>query len=218
MKRNLFLQVIIGCLAIFLAKVCRAEFLSTQEALFFAESKGKELITMFQEPDVEKRFEELDKLFLTYIDVDYISSFVAGRYWRKMTPEQKQKYKDLFVRYGLAFYKMLPFDAVQNVEYEIKGAEIDGNFTTVAANVKIGTGKNVDEKQDITLIFRLHKVNGAVKAVDVKVAESSLLLSYRSKFSEMIAQSDGEIDWFLEDFEDLVKSLERNLPQKAALN
>ena len=207
MKSNLFLKVITGCLLLF-ATICRAESLPAEEAMDFARVQGQELLTAFQENDLEERFDKLDKLFLGYVDVDYISRFVAGRYWRNMDEAQKNKYQELFTRYGLAYYKTLPLDYAKNVKYEIKSAEAEGDFVNVVTNVKVNLSQ---EAQIITLIFRLHKVNGVVKAVDVKIAESSMLLAYRSKFQEMIAQSDGEIEWFLEDFEDLVHSLEKNL-------
>ena len=207
MKSNLFLQFITGCLLLF-ATVCRAESLTTDEALDFARVQGQELLMSFQEPDLKERFDKLDKLFLGYVDVDYISRFVAGRHWRNMDEGQKKKYKELFSRYGLAYYKTLPLDYAKNVKYQIKGAEADGDFVNVITNVEVSLGQ---DPQVITLSFRLHKVGGVVKAVDVKIAESSMLLVYRSKFQEMIAQSDNELEWFLEDFEDLVQSLEKNL-------
>ena len=209
MKSNLFLQVITGCILLFVS-VCRAENLTTEEALNFARVQGQELLMSFQEPDLEVRYDKLDKLFLDYVDVDYISRFVAGRHWRNMDETQKKKYQELFTRYGLAYYKTLPLDYAKNVKYEIKSAEADGDFVNVVTNVEVNLGQ---ETQVITLIFRLHKVGGVVKAVDVKITESSLLLAYRSKFQEMVAQSDGEIEWFLEDFEDLVRSLEKNLDE-----
>ena len=207
MKSNLFLQFITGCLLLF-ATVCRAESLTTDEALDFARVQGQELLMSFQDPDLKERFDKLDKLFLDYVDVDYISRFVAGRHWRNMDEGQKKKYKELFLRYGLAYYKTLPLDYAKSVKYQIKGAEADGDFVNVITNVEVSLGQ---DPQVITLSFRLHKVGGVVKAVDVKIAESSMLLAYRSKFQEMIAQSDNELEWFLEDFEDLVQSLEKNL-------
>ena len=209
MKRNLFLQLITGGLLL-LSSICHAENLTTAEALDFAKAQGQALLTTFQEPNLTLRFEKLDQLFLAYVDVNYISRFVAGRYWRQMNKDEQHKYQDLFLRYGLAYYKTLPLDYAKNVDYQIKGAEADGDFVNVATNVKVHLG---EEDQVITLIFRLHKVEGVVKAVDVKIAESSLLLSYRSKFQEMIAKNDGEIEWFLEDFEDMVHSLELHLVQ-----
>lgn len=212
MKSNKILQVITALFLIFAANANSAEILSKDEALNFAATKGEELLMAFQEPDLNLRFQKLDELFVTYIDVDYVSRFVMGKYWRQMSEEQKQAYQKLFLRYGLAYYKTLPLDYAQNVEYEIKNAEIDGNFTNVITNVKVNLG---EEKQVITLVFRLHKVDGKIKAVDVKVAESSLLLAYRGKFYEMIAQDDGEIDWFLEDLGDITASMELNLREKA---
>lgn len=208
MKSNLFLQVIIAALCLLGATVCRAEILSNKEALDFAATKGKELLMTFQEPDLNKRYKELDAMFVEYIDIDYVSKFVVGKYWRRMTQEQREDYQNAFVRYGLSFYKTLPLDYAKNLTYEIKGAEQDGNFVNVATNVSVLLGQ---DRQNITLIFRLHKTAGKIKAVDVKVAESSLLLSYRSKFYEMIARNDGEMDWFLEELTDLASSMEQSL-------
>lgn len=213
MKSNFFLQVIIVCLLLTCGSVCRAGFDKAQ-ALEFASTKGAELLTAFQEPDLNKRYQRLDELFLAYVDTDYISRFVVGKYWRQMTPVQKKRYQELFVRYGLAYYKTLPLDYVQKVSYEIKGAEPDGAFMTVSAVVHVSMREN---PQDVALVFRLHETQGGqIKAVDVKVAESSLLLAYRSKFYEMMAQEDGEIDWFLEDLEDLTSSFEHSLDKNVS--
>lgn len=208
MKSNLFLQVIIAALILLVSGVCQADNLSDKEALDFASTKGKELLMSFQEPDLDKRYKELDAMFVEYIDIDYISKFVVGKYWRQMTQKQQEEYREIFVRYGLSFYKTLPLDYAKDLTYEIMGAEQDGNFVNVATNVSVQLGQ---DRQNITLIFRLHKVSGKIKAVDVKIAESSLLLSYRSKFYEMIAHNDGEMDWFLEELLDLTVSMEQSL-------
>ncbi len=213
MKSNIFLQVIISCLVWLAIIPARAETLSTTEAIDFASTKGEELLMTFQEPDLTKRYQKLDEMFLTYIDIDYVSRFVVGKYWPQMSDEQKQRYRDIFIKYGLSYYKTLPLDYAKNLTYEIKGAEEDNKFVNVATNVHVTLSEQ--EGQDVTLIFRLHKVGGMVKAVDVKVAESSLLLAYRSKFYEMIAQSDGEIEWFLEDLGDLAASMEKSLKEEA---
>lgn len=210
MKSNIFLRFITVCAVFFAVNICLAAVLSTGEALAFAETKGKELILVFQEPDLQKRYDVLDEMIKKYVDMDYIAKFVLGKYWRQMTTEQKERYRRIFERYGLAFYKTLPLEYAKNMVYEIKGAQAEGNFVSVVANVKIYIG---DELQTITLTFRIHRPKNEIKIVDVKVAESSLLLSYRGKFYEMIAQSDEELDWFLDDFDDLTASLEYNLNQ-----
>lgn len=214
MKSNKFLHFITGCIILLMVSNVYAAPVAKNDAILFAETKGKELLEIFQENDLEKRYRILDEMILEYLDIKYISKFLVGKYWRMMTPEQKEMYEKLFVRYGLAFYKTLPLEYANNIVYSIEGANIEGEYTNVLANVEFGLGEQV---QKITVSFRLHRVSGKIKIVDVKVAESSLLLSYRSKFYEMIVQNDNEIDWFLEELSDITLSMEENLKQKVLL-
>ena len=214
MKSNKILQVIIGLMLIFGTGSVRAQELSEAEALQFASTKGEELLMSFQEPDLAKRYQKLDELFLNYIDVDYVSRFVVGKYWRQMTDEQRVRYRKIFVKYGLIYYKTLTLDYAKKLTYIFLGAEKDWQLVNVSTIVQVDLGEQ--EKQNVVLIFRLHKTGNIIKAVDVKVAESSLLLAYRSKFYEMIAQSDNEIEWFLEDLGDLAESMARSLDEQAA--
>lgn len=211
MKSNIFLHFITCCI-VFLALIsgAKAEPVAESEAMIFAETKGKELIEVFQKENLAERYQILDKMILEYIDVEYISKFLIGKYWKKMNAAQRDVYKDVFVRYGLAFYKTLPLEYAKNIVYQISSAKIEGLYTNVLANIEFGVG---GESQKITVSFRLHKVDDKIKIVDVKVAESSLLLSYRSKFYEMIAQNDDEIEWFLEDLTDITNAMEHNLEQ-----
>lgn len=210
MKSNIFLHFITGCFMFLAIGNLQAKPLSSAEAINFADTKGKELIQTFQEENLKKRYQLLDEMIIKYIDIEHISRFVIGKYWRMMTNEQKQLYKEIFTRYGLALYKTLPLEYAKNIVYEIMSATSDNNYTNVLANIKFSMGK---EPMEVSVSFRLHKVDDRIKIVDVKVAESSLLLSYRGKFYEMIAQNDEEIDWFLEDLNDKTVSMERNLHQ-----
>lgn len=208
MKSNIFLQFITGCLMFLFVGNLQAKPVSDADAMNFAETKGRELINVFQEKNLKKRYQILDEMILEYIDIKHISKFVIGKYWRTMTSEQKQKYEEIFVRYGLALYKTLPLEYAKNMDYKITSANLDGEYTNVFATVKFFLGK---EPQNVGVSFRLHEVDGKIKIVDVKVAESSLLLSYRGKFYQMLAEVDGEIDWFLEDLTDKALTIEKNL-------
>ena len=212
MKSNIFLHFITGCFMFLAIGEVQSKPLSSDEAIAFADTKGKELIQTFQEENLQKRYKLLDKMIMEYIDIEHISRFVIGKYWRTMTPEQKELYKEIFTRYGLALYKTLPLEYAKNIVYKIMSATSDNDYTNVLANIKFALAQ---EPMEVSVSFRLHKVNGKIKIVDVKVAESSLLLSYRGKFYEMIAQDDGEIDWFLEDLNDKTVTMEKNLNQNA---
>ena len=208
MKSNLFLQVIIAILMLCDFSVVRAETLNTDKALEWAEDKGRLLLNTFQEQDTELRNRKLDDLFAEYVDVPYVAKFVVGRYWKEMDEPQRQEYLDIFKRYVKAVYKTFPLGFLSRISYEVTGAVPDKNFVVVNALIRINAEENAPI-QEFLVAFRLRKNNGKIKLVDVKVAESSLLLSYRGKFYEMISSLDGEISWFLEDLTAMSISAEK---------
>lgn len=208
MKSNIFLRVITCLLVCGYITTAAALPVDEQKARDFAYNQGQELLNAFKEKDLSVRYAAIDQLVKQYVDIDYIAKFVIGKYWRVMTPEQQKQYRDIFERYGLAYYKTLPLDFAADIKYEILSVESDKNFTSVSANVLYNVN---GQPQKITLVFRLHQTAQGIKAVDVKVVESSLLLTYRSKFYKMIADVDEELDWFLEDFEDITRTLENSL-------
>ncbi len=217
MKSNYFLRLIIGCFMLLGAGSASAAPISGAEAKSWADEKGQMLLESFSEPDMAKRYEKLDELFLNYVDLEYIGKFVMGKYWRQMTPEQQTFYQELFRRYALAIYKGFPlnFDA-SKIKYELGGARPGPSYTDVTANILFETSlkKGQSEIERILIEFRLHRVNGEIRLIDLKLAESSLILSYRSRFAEMIMKNDGDIGWFLEDLEMITASAEQTNEEK----
>ena len=64
------------------------------------------------------------------------------------------------------------------------------------------------------ITFYLNKTQGKLRIIDLKLGESSLILSYRSRFYEMIMQSDEDMGWFIEDLEMITQSTENQNLQK----
>ena len=62
MKSNIFLHFITGCVMFLLIGNLHAKPISNEEAVCFAETKGKELLDVFQEDDLKKRYEKLNKM------------------------------------------------------------------------------------------------------------------------------------------------------------
>lgn len=209
MKSNFFLRVIIVLLAVWTAVPAQAAAVSPAQAREWAEKNGRLLLETFREPDLRTRYRKLDDLFLRFVDLDYVSQFVMGRHWRRMTPQQRQTYLGVFKRYALASYKSFPLDFVDGLTYTVGNAFEENGFTVVSATVSVMLDAETG-RQDFLLQFRLHENNGQIQLVDIKFAESSLILSFRSKFNAQIAELDGEIDWFLEDFELSVAALEQS--------
>ena len=131
-----------------------------------------------------------------------------------MTPEQQQHYQELFTRYALNTYKTFPlaFDE-DDLNFDIADVKTENEYTLVQTNIKY---RGSDGQMTTFLVeFRLHKKDDQIMLTDLKVAESSLILSYRSRFYQMVADADEEMEWFLEDFELLAESSETVSQQEA---
>lgn len=214
MKSNHFLQLIIFLAALWMSSPLQAAPIETTEARNWAEEKGKLLLTTFKEPDIALRYQQLDKLLLDYIDLDYISRFTMGKYWRSMSNTQQQRFRAVFQRYALALYKTFPLDFANKLNYEVTGVTQDKEFSDIAARVSFSLGAK-QEPQTVGLQFRLHNTPRGIQLVDIKMEQSSLILAYRTRFYEMIAANEGDIEWFIEDLEDLAASAEANNQMKA---
>jgi len=206
MKNNSFLQGIIFLAMLILAFPALAA-IEPAEAEAFAEAQGRELLDILAENNRAKKYRQLDELFLKHVDLDYIARFVVGRYWRQMDSAQQEHYRKLFKRYAVSLYKSYPLKFDGKIDFTITGSRAEENYTIVFAAISY-EGNTPEENKNILAEFRMHEADGQILLTDVKLAESSMLLSYRSRFQQMIKEADEEMEWFLEDFAALVESAE----------
>ncbi len=219
MKSKQFLQLIIGCFFLLCESLALAKAPDAQEAKLWAEDKGNLLLQTFQEKDLAKKYQKLDTLFLEYVDLDYIAKFVIGKYWRAMDVLQQEEYQQLFKRYALAVYKGFPLSFQYPISFEIINAIQNKNNTDVFAFIDLG--KNFvkeGQEQKIMVVFKIIKKQDVLKIIDIKLAESSLILSYRNKFYQMVGEAEEDMTWFLEDFALIIQSAEKKNEQNLLKN
>ena len=217
MKSNLFLRVIIFLFCLTASFPLRAEMLSETEAKQWTQEKGRQLLESFGEKDIMKKYASLDEMMTSYIDLGYVAKFVMGRYWRQMSQEQQNMYQNLFKRYALSIYKGFPLDFnTDKINFEIVKVAPDLQKTLVKTKIflKPETTDETLPVNDIFVDFYLRKKDNQIKIIDLKLGESSLILSYRSRFYEMIAQNDDDVEWFLEDLSSITEAAERTVQEK----
>lgn len=213
MKIKYFLQLIILFLCVFCFNTAKCADIPEEEAKVWVQNKGEQILKILADKNLEQKYKQLDEILYQDVDLDYAARFVVGHYWRKMTDEQKQKYVPLFKRYTVALYKALPLDvSPDNLNYEITKIQPNKNFLDVICSVSLNGPSKAEKTEDngkIDVTFSLIKENGKIKVRDLRIAQSSLLISYRERFYKMIHQdSDDEIDWFLEDLESITQDKE----------
>lgn len=215
MKSKQFLQLIIVCFSL-MSFSAHAAAPQPQQAISWSEDKGNLLLATFQEKDLAQKYKNLDELFIKYVDLDYIGKFVIGKHWREMDKTQQQEYLSLFKRYALAVYKSFPLTFQYPITFSINNAEASSTYTEVFATIDLGGNfqDKENQPQKVNVIFRLVENQDGIKIIDLTLAESSLILSYRNRFYQMVAEADGDMSWFLEDFATIVNSTEKTNQQK----
>lgn len=222
MKIKYCLQVIAFFSCLLFAGSISAGTVPQQEADKWALGKGKEILDILTQSDIAEKYQALDSILYNDVDLEHAAKFVMGRYWKTMTDEQKEKYVPLFKRYISSLYKSYPLDIPKGtIDFSVGKILVDKNSTDIHCliklqNLKSGkTVKNIEEKGGIPTIFTIVKNNNRILVRDLKIGESSLLISFREKFKKMIHQdNDDEIDWFLEDLEYITQDNEKEIQQK----
>lgn len=211
MKSKLFFQVIAIVSLIFLFRSpVYADDLSAKEAETYIHETGYKLIEALGNKDLEQKYEALDKLFYEDVDIDYLAKFVMGKYWRQMSEAQKTQYLSLFPRYVISVYKSYPLDfGTEGLSFEVGKARATGQFMDVPCLILLPENMRSDVLQNIGVEFKLIKRENRILIVDLKIGESSLLVSYRNRFYVMIAEAGEDMAWFLEDFAMLTESSEK---------
>ena len=206
------ITVVVLLLTAFLTLFSSYRAISAQDdslkARQWAEQKGEAILQILADKDLSRKYAELDKILYEDIDLDHAARFVVGRYWRNMSNEQKEKYVPLFKRYTASVYKSFPLDIPENsIGYEISDIKPNKNFYDVFCLINLNKQSTQGEQTEspkIRVVFSLIEQNGKILLRDLKIGESSLLIAYRERFYKMIHQdNDDEIDWFLEDLENI---------------
>ena len=208
MKSKIFLQLIIYCFSVLWSFSVAAMSPQEQKIKDWAQSRGNELLAALKENDLQKKYKMLDDLYGQYVDSDYIAQFVMGKYWRKMSSEEQNKFQMLFHRYALALYKTYPLDFGNSISFNITNVRDENGRISVNAQIHQQNMSQEDAFQDIMVEFNIKRDGNNLRLTDIKIAESSLSIAYRNKFYQMMIEDDEEISWFLEDFEVLVRSIE----------
>ncbi len=215
MKSNIFLQLITAVfMFVSIIHLAAATPVPENEAVDWANTTGHKLIEALGNTDLEQKYAALDRMFEEDVDTQYLARFVIGKYWRTMDESQKEFYLQLFLRYILSLYKNYPLNfSTDNLDFTITSARINGDYTDVFCYVKLPEELSSEVFDSIGLEFKVTKNQEKIKIIDLKIGESSLLLTYRSRFYAMLKDVDEDISWFLEDLETLTVSNERNVAE-----
>lgn len=175
---------------VLLAGAPRAQATGAEDPAGFVQDFSAKAVAVLgdQALSPERKAQEVRRLLTEGFDVPRIARFVLGRYWAKITPEQRAEYERLFEDYILVTY-WRKLDSYSDEKIEVKNVRRkDERIATVSTRMVRSEG------EPILLDWRLLRVDGKWRIVDFLVEGMSMALSQRSEFAAVVRANGGRID------------------------
>lgn len=172
--------------------VAQAQTPSAAAAKAFISENGNRLVAIINSNDsYSQKSTALRQLVSQIVDVDQVADYVLGRYNEIATPEQKQRFNELF-------RELLSY----NITYQIrayKGVQFTVNDTAPMGNeIVVNTTIAAPGKAPATVGWVVKETpQNQMKIIDVIAAGTSLRITTRNDYAGVIADNGGQVSALL---------------------
>ena len=140
----------------------------------------------------------------TYFDVDGITRFSAGRYWRAASDEQR-------VHYTKQFRNVLVNTASRQFE-QIKGLTFIPTISKVRGDKLILVGGIIQDDtgalSDVEIFWRVSAIAGQpMRVIDVQIENISMLKTQRDENEAIIRRGGGSFDALLQSLDERLAAM-----------
>lgn len=167
----------------------------------FIEQLASKAIKVLSSPDGS--LEEREDKFRTLLRNDFamkdIGRFVVGTYWRRMNPEQRGEYLKLFSEWVLKTYS-IRLGGYTGEQFKVLNTTPAGQH-----DVLVKTRIDKSAGNGFNASWRVRKIDGGYKIIDIYVEGVSMAITQRSEF-ESILQRQG-VDGLISMLKDKVKNM-----------
>jgi len=127
----------------------------------------------------------VNRVLVPYVDLDRMSMMVVGRqYWTSATPAQKTEFINQFTRLVISTYAaaLASYDDDKVQFFPLRGDYASSNILTVRSVIIRRSG------QRIRVDYNVVRSGNSWKVYDFSIENISMVQSYRSQFSDVLAQ------------------------------
>lgn len=182
-KRFLATSALLAAAALFLTAASTRADDGETPARSVVETTSEQVLAVLREKGVpvDQRLEELQQIAYRRFDFPTIGRLVLARGWNQLTPEQQKTFLDEFKRHlSLDYGRRIDSYTNQTVTIVSDRAEPNGDAT-------VKTQVNGSGTSPVAVDYRLRKIDGEWRVIDIIVEGVSLVSSYRSQFQEILA-------------------------------
>ena len=182
-----FLPIAALCIAVLCAPAAWAQPADSQEKEALVNNMANTVLCILkdQKKSAADRESLLQRGFANVVDIDWIAQFVLGSAWKTATPEQQQRYTEL---YRASLTNSYISNYAENSERRILDIKplgiVDSESGTFTARTEIVLSGSERLKVD----YLVGKKDGGYKIRDVIIENVSLLATHREQFREIAAE------------------------------
>ena len=155
----------------------------TEEEAFIRSLADQAIAVLSDESmSLEDREAHLRDLLYDNFALDKIGPFVIGREWRRMNEAQRADYQQLFGEWTLRTYAKR-LGGYSGQKFEILETVPAGETKDVFVRTKVASPGS---SQDFRVDWRVSRIKGEMKIVDVVVEGVSMLVTTRSDFASVV--------------------------------
>jgi phospholipid transport system substrate-binding protein len=149
--------------------------------------------------DYAAKRKEVSGLVQSHINIHSLSQRTLGIHWKKATPEQRERFSQLFVQ-------ILEMTYLNRIE-DYSGGRVDYLNERVKDDKAIIDTQFVSDKLEIPVQYKMIQEQGDWQIYDVVIENVSLVRNYRSSYGQIVSD---------EGFEGLFARIETKLAEQAA--
>lgn len=132
--------------------------------------------------DAAARRERIEAIAYDLFDFDTVSRLVVAQYWKRFDPKQRQELVENFK----AFLARTYGDRIDR--YSNEQVELVGERPEKRGDVTVFTRIVGGQYDGAEVEYRMRKIDGRWRAIDVKVEGISLVLNYRDQFKAILGR------------------------------
>jgi phospholipid transport system substrate-binding protein len=145
--------------------------------------------------DVEARSAEIDRVLNSYFDMDSITRFSTGQYWRAANADQRVEYGTLF-REVLCSTIVRNFDQLNGLAYSPGATTTKGDKFVIVGGTFTDTG---GDRPPVSVNWRVLTREGEPPRVfDIEIENLSLLVTQKQENVAVIRKNKGQFSALIE--------------------
>ncbi len=141
-----------------------------------------------QKQPAPERKQQFAQLVNQSFDVNGISRFVLGRYWRTASASERQEFEQVFDRYMIDVY-WGHFNQYTGQRFVVTQNRSVGDGTTLVTSQII----QPSGRQPVDVVWRVAQQGSQYRITDVSIEGVSELVTYRQEFGSVISQNGGNV-------------------------